>query len=318
MYNEVSLMTQQPSPNPNQQPVLTSGLSLRLSIMVISLLSSLLLWVASFSPIFIGLFLSSCVSLFFYEILGIVDPQDSLSIQFNRDGVEGTSKISGQFVGATALFFVVWIFSTLYLEIEKRNRVNLNTELKILLQKNVNVEPRDSDYIYIRKPFEDVLDKIQNNNSAGKLNLPKTLKELYDLDEFDPILVTIRNNCKNKEGLCLSPSKWFETQIVGVDPLLSGDKVSVCKGHDYLAGKTINFSSDTLEGPPWNFRDRFPLDKRELMNINKDTPIEVSATINRNCLSKNQYPAFKVSEQLRKPMRESFKTNKIYVRTVQD
>ena len=109
------------SPEPENQssppspPKLPLNLNLRISLMLISLFSSLLLW-SSFPSIFIGLFLSSFVSLFFYEVLGIVDPEDSLSFDVNFSNQGKGVKLTAQLLGSIAVFGLTWVLSTWYFD----------------------------------------------------------------------------------------------------------------------------------------------------------------------------------------------------------
>jgi hypothetical protein len=217
--------------------------------MIASLGLSILLYIGPFSPIFTGLFLSALVSLFFYEMLGVVDPNDSLSFEFNRARGGDSSKVSGRFVGASALFLLIWVLSTLYLANEKKARITAATELQPLFVSGASLP---EGYILIKNPNPDIVDKINHNISIGRLNVSGSLNAKFQADPFDPILVRIRNDCRNGKGLCQLPADWFQVKIEGVNPGLKGNRVSVCSGHDYLAGKLINFSADKLSGEAWS------------------------------------------------------------------
>jgi hypothetical protein len=328
-------MTQQPNENEMVKIESPLRLSSRLSFMVISILAALLLSLTSSVPtVFAGLFTSVFVSILFDTVLLVVDPKASLSFEFDRKGLEGDSKVGVKLGAMTALFAIVWVGTTFAIdnyraniEDSKLRILNPNLPLEVIPKTVGKVGDEEPTYIYIVNPFKkppkEITDPNQmiNENAIGKVNLLSELSEIYALDPFDPILVKIRNECKKGEGLCTFPAKWFETRLFGLNSSLQGNQVSVCRGHDYLAGKIINFSNENSNDPLWtidSIQGGISLETKELTTINKDTPIKVSSTVDRSCPSEDQRPAFKFSKELQKPMRTLFENKQVYARTVQD
>jgi hypothetical protein len=285
--------------------------------MGVSLSLFLLLQALSFSPLTIALFCSATVSLFFYEVLGIVDPKDTLSVDIARGGGENSAKISLRFIGASALFLAVWVGVTLFLQKEKSASLSAKTELQTLANKK---QGSDDKYILIVKPKEQILDPANRNIVAeqifnlfnhdtivGRLDVSTGLGQVYDTDQFNPILVTIRNQCFRGQGLCKTPNGWFPIKLVGRNDSLKGNRVSVCEGHDYMAGKLLNFSR--VANPPdpgWDISDigkTGGINHALLTSITVQTPIEVSRDIDPHCPQSNSAgPRFRVSGQMKEPL----------------
>lgn len=324
-------MSQEPEnqSSPPSPPKLPLNLNLRISLMLISLFSSLLLWLtSSFPPIFVGLFLSSFVSLFFYEVLGIVDPEDSLGFDVNFANQGKGVKLTAQLLGSIAVFGLTWVASTWYLDQYLKNPINSNAEL------DINNKIKNQEYVYLilksspknhTNPVEltDTSDDVKEKYiEIGRLNLIKKLQSVYELDPFDPILVRIRNECSSREGLCTLPQGWFDVEVLNiVNPDLKGNQVSVCKGHGYLAGREINLSKEKSDDS-WTLNtisQGIPLNQESTKVINKNTPIQVSIDVDRFCPSSTSlYPRFRVSPELQ-PLLENMlqDSQKVYARTLQ-
>jgi hypothetical protein len=328
-------MTQQTNENETVKIESPLKLSSRLSFMVISILASLLLSLTSSVPtVFAGLFTSTFVAILFDTVLFVVDPKASLSFEFDRKGLEGDSKIGIKLGAMTALFAIVWVGTTFAIDNHRANienskikRLNSNLSLEVIPKTVGKVGDEEPTYLYIvnalKEPPKEITDPSQmiKENAMGKVNLLSELSEIYAVDPFDPILVKIRNECKKGEGLCTFPAKWFETKLFGLNSSLQGNQVSVCRGHDYLAGKIVNFSNDNSSDPLWtidSIQGGISLETKELTKIDKNTAIKVSPTVDRSCSSENQRPAFKFSKELQNLMRKSFENKQVYARTVQD
>lgn len=274
----------------------------------------------SFSPLTIALFCSASVSLFFYEVLGIVDPKDTLSVDIVRGGGSGgenSAKLSFRFIGASALFLSVWIGVTLFLEKEKSASLSASTELQTLANARHKLDNR---YILIVRPKEHMPDRadkgivgellfnlFNHDTVVGRLDVSNGLGQVYDSDQFNPILVTIRNQCFRGQGLCRLPIGWFPIELVGRNNSIEGNRVSVCEGHDYMAGKILNFSRTANPPEPgWDISDigkTGGINHAMLSSLTVQTPIEVSRDIDSHCPPSSGTGArFRVSSQLKAPL----------------
>ncbi|UXE64184.1 MAG: hypothetical protein KA717_17745 [Woronichinia naegeliana WA131] len=125
------------------------------------------------------------------------------------------------------------------------------SDLSLLLKTDGKVGDDLPDYTYVRSSFTS---SEKKEDAIGRLDLVNALKKIGSLNLFDPILVSIRNDCKEGLGLCVIPINWFpattqkqevrKVSLANPEPTekLPVRKVLVCKGHQYLAGSRINFS----------------------------------------------------------------------------
>jgi hypothetical protein len=368
-----------PQNSENEKPVeeinnpgRTQGYSSVIVGLLLSILSSLYL-----VPSITGILLAGTVALFSFKILETTDFKNNLAIDFSRKGMEGESKISGDFVGATAMFVLILAISipALYYDKNIKTKDDLNkaklaqekerlaqekeienrkiavererlglaptNDLSLLLKTDGKVGDDLPDYTYVRSPF---LSSENKEDAIRRLDLVNALKKIGSLNLFDPILVSIRNDCKEGLGVCVIPIHWFPatTKIQKDVPSIGNQettknlpvrKVLVCKGHQYLAGSRINFSinkninesdeKDTDNSSPYK-REPLPGMNTKYLNepvdqINEEMSFKVSRNIDNTCVSSDEYPTFVISNELQQAMgklRQKSKDKRVYVRIV--
>ena len=78
--------------------------------------------------------------MFSFKILETTDFKNNLAIDFSRKGMEGESKISGDFVGATAMFVLILIIAIPSLYYDKNIKVEDNRhEAELAQQKEIEI-----------------------------------------------------------------------------------------------------------------------------------------------------------------------------------
>jgi hypothetical protein len=84
--------------------------------------------------------MAGTAALFSFKILETTDFKNNLAIDFSRKGMEGESKISGDFVGATAMFVLILIIAIPSLYYDKNIKVEDNRhEAELAQQKEIEI-----------------------------------------------------------------------------------------------------------------------------------------------------------------------------------